>query len=158
MGAIINRTRSLLVAVLVAVPLCGLADSSGVATQGQFASELAQSLGYEDLNAQAAIEQLGALSIRPGVGPNSKWEIDAPATDLFVAKVQASLQMKLQNVSEKLNIPVPPSLGLHIIELPNSAQHVPSKERMPEPRKDPAATGDAPPAVPPPSVELPTED
>jgi len=136
---------SITLRVPIALVLCGflgVASSQSQAEEGvrapsqqEFAITLARALGHgADVDGASAIALLSKLSIAPGVGPNAKWEPEAPATTKFVADVQASLQLVLKRAAEDLAIPAPPTLDLFVFELE------PAPQKIFFPAETPAAT------------------
>ncbi len=148
-----QRVLSLLLASLMVTFI--LNNASATSTQGQFAVHLVETLGLgKGVEQEQAIILLSSLSIKPGVLPTSKWEKDKPATDVFVAYIQASIQIILKKTAQDLNIPTPPTLDLHILELPPVPQTaIFQKEQVAGPN------GTNPPQLPPPPPpELETEN
>jgi hypothetical protein len=67
-------------------------------------------LGVEDLTEDRAI---GLLASR-GIVPETGWNKNGPATDVFLVQIQKTLHILLTDVATSLNIPVPPTLNLFI--------------------------------------------
>jgi len=105
--------------------LSGMASAQATPTQGQFAVKLVQQLGMAtNIDQDQAIVLLSGRSIMPGTNPAAKWEKNEPATEKFVAQIQASLQILLKNVAMDLSIPPPPTLDLFIFTLPPTSQSI----------------------------------
>jgi hypothetical protein len=143
-------------------------DGAQAPTQQEFAIKLSRALGHEvDKDGASAIKLLSSVLIVPGHGPDAKWEPEAPATTKFVAAVQASLQLLLKRTAEDLAIAPPPTLDLFIFELPPGPQKVffpaedpaaqqTSAEDGASPGKGKGAPVDAPEAIGPPAIPMPS--
>jgi len=95
------------------------------ATQGDFAVKLVEKLGLGgNMSEDKAIETLSALSISPGSGPQDEWQKQQPATQKFIAQIQAAVQSLLKETAVDLNIPPPPTLDLYVIEVPPPRQRL----------------------------------
>jgi len=153
--------QTILFLMLILLPTLFLPGSiSAASTQGQFAVKLVENLGLgKNMDQNKAIQLLSSLSIRPGILPTTtKWEKDKPATDKFVAYIQASIQLILKKVADELDIPAPPTLDLQIVELPPAPQSVFFSEgkTSDKPPGNPPSSH-RPPANMPPNLPLPSE-
>jgi len=133
------------------------------ATQGEFAVKLVEKLGYgKDVPQDKAIKILSSLSIRPGIGPEDKWQKDEPATQKFVTKIQASMQMLLKDSARELSISAPPTLELYVFEVPPAPQRVyfPPDSVLPDsaakPQITPRGIPSTLPPPPPPPINVPS--
>jgi hypothetical protein len=119
-------------------------------SQADFAVRLATALGLRGQDGGSAVELLSRVGVRPGTGPGASWEPAAPATQAFVAKVQASLQMVLKRVALELSIPPPPTLDLFVFELPPAPQKIvfPAPSKAGQLPGTGGAGGGTPPSIP----------
>lgn len=168
-SAFTHSTRRMLLHILLVASIAlvlrpdgvGSSEDVPLATQGQFAVKLVEKLGLgRNVDADKAVSILSALSIVPGVGPGARWEKDSPASSMFVAQIQASIQVLLKNLSTELGISPPPTLDLHIFEVPPAPQRVffpqSLSSKTPPPR---GASGPMPPPpTAPPLEETPAKD
>jgi hypothetical protein len=80
-------------------------------TQGQLAVALATRLGLGDnLKEERAIRLLAGHGIVPETG----WNRQGPATDIFLVEIQKTILSVLSEVARHLGIPAPPTLSLMI--------------------------------------------
>lgn len=158
-----NHKQIILFLMLILLPTLLLPGSSSAAsTQGQFAVKLAENLGLGKMDQDKAIQLLSSLSIRPGILPTTtKWEKDKPATDKFVAYIQASIQLILKKVADELDVPAPPTLDLQIVELPPAPQSITfPKGNISDKPPGHSPSSHRPPAIPeniPPNPPLPSK-
>jgi hypothetical protein len=83
----------------------------GEATEGQFAQNLVEKLG---LGKKLSIIDSIALLSSVGIKPDTEWKPEERASDLFGARIQASILNVIKSVLQELQIPVPPTFTVNI--------------------------------------------